>query len=112
MLEKEIEDRICKYARERGFLAYKFTSPNRAAVPDRLFVHPEGHVFFIEFKRGGAKATPQQEREHTRLRESHVPVYVIDDVLAGKLLIDKINERCNRFDAAIHWKSLRDILDD
>lgn len=111
MLEKEIEDRVCKYARERGFLAYKFTSPNRAAVPDRMFVHPAGLVFFIEFKRSGAKPTPQQEREHIRLRESHVPVYVIDDVSAGKQLIDQIDGKCNRLDTLIHWKVLRDILD-
>ena len=36
MLEKDIEARVCEYARAKGVLAYKFTSPARAAVPERV----------------------------------------------------------------------------
>ena len=56
-LEKDIEARVCEYARSKGVLAYKFTSPSRAAVPDRLFIAPDGRVWFCEFKREGQKAT-------------------------------------------------------
>ena len=49
MLEKQIEAKVCDYAKERGLLVYKFTSPNRMAVPDRMFIRPDGKVFFIEF---------------------------------------------------------------
>ena len=38
MLEKQIERKVCDYAKNKGLLAYKFTSPARAAVPDRLFI--------------------------------------------------------------------------
>ena len=38
MLEKQIESKVCDYAKSKGVLAYKFTSPARAAVPDRLFI--------------------------------------------------------------------------
>ena len=88
MLEKEIEKKVCDYAKEQGLLVYKFTSPSRMAVPDRLFITREGVVFFIEFKRGGEKATPAQVREHERLREQKVNVFVIVDVVIGKLVID------------------------
>ena len=88
MLEKQIESSVCDYARAKGVLAYKFTSPARAAVPDRLFIAPDGRVWFCEFKRQGAKPTPAQEREHTRLRQQHVNVFVIDNVNEGKLMID------------------------
>lgn len=88
MLEKEIEKRVCDYAKEKGLLVYKFTSPARAAVPDRLFITKTGKVFFIEFKRGGKVATPQQEREHERLENYKVNVFVIDDFVKGKLVID------------------------
>ena len=88
MLEKDIEKRVCDYAKEKGVLVYKFTSPNRAAVPDRLFIIPFSGMFFIEFKQFGKKATPQQEREHQRLRQAGVTVYVIDDVEVGKAMID------------------------
>ena len=88
MIEKEIEGKVCDYARSKGVLAYKFTSPARAAVPDRLFIAPDGRVWFCEFKREGAKPTPAQEREHTRLREQKVNVFVIDNVIEGKNMID------------------------
>ena len=88
MLEKQIEAKVCEYARERGLLVYKFTSPARAAVPDRLFILPSGKAFFVEFKRDGQKATPAQEREHHRLRQHKVSVWVIDNVADGKAMVD------------------------
>lgn len=88
MLEKDIEKKVCDYAKSKGLLVYKFTSPARAAVPDRMFVCPGGKVFFIEFKRTGQKPTLAQEREHTRLRIHGVPVYVVDDVDDGKDIVD------------------------
>lgn len=88
MLEKDIESKVCQYARERGLLVYKFTSPQRAAVPDRLFIRPDGLVFFVEFKREGQRPTPAQSREHERLIGHCVPVYVIDNVAAGRMVVD------------------------
>lgn len=88
MLEKDIEKRVCDYAKAKGFLVYKFVSPGHAFVPDRMFIRQDGMVFFIEFKREGMKATSGQEREHERLRTQNVKVYVVDDVELGKLRID------------------------
>lgn len=94
MLEKNIEAKVCGYARERGLLAYKFTSPAHAAVPDRLFILPGGRMFFCEFKRRGQKPTPAQEREHKRLRAYDVPVFVIDNVDDGLRMIDEMLTTC------------------
>jgi hypothetical protein len=88
MLEKQIEAKVCDYAKFKGVLAYKFTSPARAAVPDRMFVRPDGLIFFIEFKRGGQKPTEAQEREHDRLRRHMVNVFVVDNVDSVKMVID------------------------
>jgi hypothetical protein len=88
MLEKQIEAKVCAYAKERGLMVYKFTSPARAAVPDRMFVLPSGKIFFCEFKRSGEKPTQAQEREHHRLRQYKVVIYVIDDVIAGLRMVD------------------------
>lgn len=87
-LEKDIEAKVCQYARDKGLLVYKFTSPARSAVPDRLFIRRDGLVFFIEFKRAGKTATPAQLREHQRLVGHCVPVYVVDSVIGGRLVID------------------------
>lgn len=91
-LEKDIEQAVKDYARAKGLLAYKFTSPARAAVPDDLFVTHWGQVFFIEFKRRGQKSTDAQAREHHRLRGHQVAVHVIDNIDTGKLLIDSYLE--------------------
>lgn len=90
MLEKRIEAAVCTYAKDKGCLVYKFTSPARAAVPDRLFITPKGDMFFIEFKREGEKPTPAQTREHERLRGHWVTVFVVDNVEFGKEMIDKM----------------------
>lgn len=87
MLEKQIEAKVCDYAKSKGLLVYKFTSPARAAVPDRLFIR-NGRVFFVEFKRSGQKPTDAQHREHERLRQQNVNVFVIDNVEDGKVAID------------------------
>lgn len=88
-LEKVIEAAVCKYAQSKGFLTYKFTSPARSAVPDRLFIAPGGQCMFIEFKRKGQKPTQPQQREHDRLTNQHVDVIVVDSIEEGKLLIDE-----------------------
>lgn len=88
MLEKDIEKKVCDYAKGKGLLVYKFTSPNRAAVPDRLFIVPGGKVFFCEFKRTGQKPTPPQLREHVRISAQGCHVHVIDNVEAGIAMVD------------------------
>jgi hypothetical protein len=88
VLEKEIERKVCDYAKSKGVLAYKFTSPARHAVPDRLFIAPDGKVWFCEFKREGQKPTVAQEREHQRLQQQKVDVFVIDNVPDGVEMVD------------------------
>jgi len=93
LLEKQIERSVCDYAKSIGFLVYKFTSPERAAVPDRMFITPKGKVFFCEFKREGMKPTPQQAREHDRLRGHKVAVFVVDSVDAGRLVVNLMRDQ-------------------
>jgi hypothetical protein len=94
MLEKQIEAKVCDYAKSKGVLAYKFTSPARAAVPDRMFISPVGRVWFCEFKREGQKPTAAQDREHNKLRQQKVNVFVIDNVAEGKTMIDVMVMGC------------------
>ena len=90
LLEKQIEERVGTYAKSKGVAVYKFTSPARAAVPDRLYIFPGGKVVFIEFKREGMVPTPAQLREHQRLRNQGATVHVIDNVEMGKAMVDAI----------------------
>lgn len=89
MLEKQIEAAVCKYAKEKGILVYKFSSPNHIGVPDRIFFAPGGKVFLIEFKREGGKPTPMQVREADRLATVGHMVYFVDSINLGKTVVDR-----------------------
>lgn len=97
MLEKDIEAAVCKYARNKGCIAYKFSSPERVNVPDRIIVFPWKHIIFIEFKAPGKKPSPGQTREHQRLLERGQQVFTIDNVEAGKMLIDDVLQTVTKF---------------
>lgn len=87
-LESVIEKKVCDYAKSLGCLCYKFTSPSRRSVPDRLFITKKGEVFFAEFKRAGKKPTEAQMVEIDKLKRQGVPVFIIDNVEAGKMMLD------------------------
>lgn len=88
-LEKDIEKKVCDYAKTLGVLTYKFTSPNKRSVPDRLFIMPNGRgVFMIEFKRKGQKPTPAQEVEIEKIRSQGVTVFMVDGVDLGKAIVE------------------------
>lgn len=93
LLEKDIENAVCKYARDRYKMkAEKFTSPGRRAVPDRLFTvpcsRPGGFLFYIEMKAPGKKPTEKQERDHEERRRMGNKVFVVDDIDRGKKIVD------------------------
>lgn len=88
VLEKNIENRVCAYAKKRGWRAMKFVSPAYRSVPDRIFFKAPGRAFFIEFKKPGKKPTPKQTLECQRLIDEGFDVFVIDSVEDGMHVID------------------------
>lgn len=93
MLEKEIEKKICDYAKSKGCLVYKFTSPNQRAVPDRLIVAPNGHVGFLELKRPGNTPTKLQSIELAKLKQQGAMSGWCDNVEDGKAFVDELRIR-------------------
>ncbi len=83
MLERDIERKACDWAKGEGWLTYKFTSPNRRSVPDRVFVR-EGRVVWVEFKKKGGRLTEGQVREIARLRVHGAEVHVAYSVEEAK----------------------------
>lgn len=67
MRERDIERYLLHKVRALGGVAYKFTSPARRNVPDRLCVFPGGRVLFVELKAPGKRPTKGQFREMGRL---------------------------------------------
>lgn len=86
-LEKDIERKVCDFAKEYGMLVYKFNSEQHRSVPDRLFIPLNGKPFFVEFKRLGKLPTEGQAREIERIRNHGVKCYVVDNVDDGRRII-------------------------
>lgn len=86
ILERDIERYLVKRVKDLGGVAYKFTSPSRRGVPDRLCVFPDGVSVFIECKAPKKKPTVLQAHEIERLRNLGQQVFVVD----SKELIDDI----------------------
>jgi len=89
-LEKEIEKKICDYAKQLGCYVRKFTSPNQRSVPDRIIIAPGGAVVFLEVKRGGESPTKAQEHEMNLLRVKGCNVAWCDNVDSGKRFVDML----------------------
>jgi hypothetical protein len=73
-VEAKLEAACRKRAREVGGWLVKFVSPGHAGVPDRILILPGGSVWFLEFKRPGAKLGPLQERWKRRLADHNFRV--------------------------------------
>lgn len=88
--EKSIEAHLVKKTKERGGRAYKFTSPSRRGVPDRVVVLPGGKIAFVEVKRPGEKPTPLQRKEIKFLRDLGQQVFVLDCKEDTRQVLDAI----------------------
>ena len=88
MLERDIERAACLYAKSKGVLCYKFTSPAKSGVPDRIMLY-EGKVWFIEFKKPDGKLSRLQEKEIQTIQKHGHAVYVCWDLLEAKDVIDQ-----------------------
>jgi hypothetical protein len=70
--ESDIEKKVRNWALSHNILCYKFTSPGRSGVPDRMFIR-DGKVVFVELKSPGKFATPLQMREIVLIKSHGIP---------------------------------------
>ncbi|MDE9499348.1 VRR-NUC domain-containing protein [Xenorhabdus bovienii] len=84
--ESVIENHLVKEIKKAGGIAYKFVSPGRRSVPDRICILPGGRVVFVECKAPGEKPRPDQLREHERLRAVGCEVVVLDNKNVGGII--------------------------
>ena len=75
--EDSVENYLVQRVEALGGVAYKFTSPGRVGVPDRLCVLPGGVLFFVECKAPQGRLAPSQRREIKRLRDMGQSVLVV-----------------------------------
>ncbi|MDP5226895.1 MULTISPECIES: VRR-NUC domain-containing protein [Arthrobacter] len=89
MREQKVEAHLLARCREVGFLCWKFTSPGRAGVPDRVVVAPTGTVF-VETKRPGGKLRRLQEQTIEKMRRAGAEVHVVDTVAGVDVLVERL----------------------
>lgn len=82
MRESRIEQHLVQRIRRIGGECFKFLSPGRVGVPDRLVVLPGGEVVWVELKMPRGILAAPQIRMHKRLRELIQDVEVLRSVEA------------------------------
>lgn len=75
--ERDVERYLIKECERRGWLCWKFVSPGRRGVPDRIVIRP-GAVAFVEVKRKGGRVSPLQLRRIDELARRGVPARVVE----------------------------------
>ena len=73
--EKSTEAYLRDEAKRLGGRSYKWVSPGRAGVPDRIVIAPGGRVVFVETKSEGEKSNKQQKRFQAELEALGCTVY-------------------------------------
>ena len=61
ILERDIERYLVRRTIEHGGVAYKWVSPGRAGVADRIVLLPGGVVWFVELKTATGRLSPWQK---------------------------------------------------
>lgn len=90
MLESVLETKVIKYAKSKKCICYKFVSPGRRGVPDRIIIAPSGKVGFIELKQKGCKPSVMQQLEISRINSTGVPVIWTSNERAAVAFIDAL----------------------
>lgn len=77
MPEKDTEKKLRNEIKKLGGRAYKFISPGRNGVPDRIVILKNGITIFVEMKTEIGKLSPCQKTRIKELRDLHQRVVVI-----------------------------------
>jgi len=77
LLERDIERYLVRRTNEHGGVAYKWVSPGRVGVADRIVLLPGGVVWFVELKTTKGRLSPWQKLFAADMRRMGVNYIVI-----------------------------------
>jgi hypothetical protein len=77
LLERDIERYLVRRTVEHGGIAYKWVSPGRVGVADRIVLLPGGVVWFVELKTAKGRLSPWQKLFAVDLRRMGMNYIVI-----------------------------------
>lgn len=90
MLESKIEEWLNKQIKSLGGKSYKFVSPGNPGVPDRIYLLPDGRVYFVELKRVIGKLSNVQIWQREQFQMMGTEIRVIYGMEQAKEFIDEI----------------------
>lgn len=80
--ESRIETYLINECKKINVLCFKFTSPSRRGVPDRLLIGRDANgapvTVFVELKRPGSKLRPEQTAMITTMRNHGAQALMVD----------------------------------
>lgn len=97
MLESKIEAWLNDQIKKLGGKSYKFVSPGNPGVPDRIYLFPQGRVYFVELKRVIGKLSNVQVWQREQFLSMGVDFRIIYGMEQAK---DFIKELKNEVHAA------------
>ena len=77
LLERDIERHLVRRTVEHGGIAYKWVSPGRVGVADRIVLLPGGVVWFVELKTARGRLSPWQKLFAADMRRMGMQYIVI-----------------------------------
>jgi len=83
LLERDIERYLVRRTIEHGGVAYKWVSPGRVGVADRIVLLPGGVVWFVELKTATGRLSPWQKvfaAEMRRMRMNYIVIKSKEEV--------------------------------
>ena len=90
--EKRLEKLVVLHAKRIKLEVYKFSSPGRRGVPDRMFINTRGRICFLELKAPGKKPNALQQREMKLMRDRGVLVGWSSQLLECQDFLDAFAE--------------------
>jgi len=99
MRESTIERHLMQRVRAAGGVAYKFTSPGRGGVADRIVCLPDGQTWFVELKAPGGRLSPLQKifaDDMARLGQRYACLWSKEDVDAWLEGVQTVREEVRK----------------
>ena len=95
MKESTVERNIRRQVEALGGVAWKWVSPGRRGVPDRIRILPGPHIIFVELKRPGLNdgRSEQQKKVFHILEGLGCHVWLIDDASVFRQRLIEIGVR-------------------
>lgn len=92
MAERDVEARLVRGVRAMGGVCWKWVSPGRVGVPDRIVLLPHGVVAFVEVKDDGGEVSKQQEITLREIGDLGHNVFVVRGVEGVDTLLERMRD--------------------